>query len=132
MKQLRKRRKDIEQPSFPQFQAKVHIIQGNCEILVQPAHRNIQALLYHQAGAGHRCHILCIAQAPHIAKVLAVLLVMDMSGSSVGPQADDHTGMLNGFVRIVKLRPYCPHVPALGIHQQLLHPIHGDDFRIVI
>ncbi len=61
-----------------------------------------------------------------------MLLVMSVSGGSVGSQTDDNTGMLNGFIAVIQLGTHGTHILSLGIHQKLLHPVHRDDLRVII
>ena len=57
---------------------------------------------------------------------------MAVSRRPVGSQTDDHAGMLDGAVRIVKLAAYGAHILSLGIHQKLFHPVHGNDLGVVV
>ncbi len=50
----------------------------------------------------------------------------------MGSQPDHHPGVLDGLVPIIKLGPHRAHIGPLGVHQQLLHPVHGNDFRVVV
>ena len=132
VEQLREGGEDVQEPHPAQLQAEVHIVQGHREALVQASRRQVQFLFHQQAGPCHSGHVLGIAQPPHVAQVLAVLPVMGMPRRPVGPQPDHHPGVLDGLVRIVELGPHGPHVGPLGVHQKLLHPVDGDDFRVVV
>jgi hypothetical protein len=55
---------------------------------------------------------------------------MGMPANSSNTQ--NYTRMLNRIIRVVQLCAHGPHILTLRKHQHLLHPVWGDDFRVVV
>ena len=50
----------------------------------------------------------------------------------MGYQADDHSRVLNGLVRIIELAAHGAYIRPLSVHQKLLHPVDRDHLGVVV
>ena len=108
---------DVQQAALPQLQTVVHIIVGDGKLfLVQAAVGTVQRGFRHQAGAGNGHVVLGGDQAVHVAHGGAGIALVAVARAAV--DAHQHTGVLDGVVRVVELCAHRAHIGPLAVTEQ--------------
>ena len=101
-------------------------------MVIKAAHLHKSMLFNHQTGTRYRRYILGIAEPSHISQILIGLAIVSVSGRSVCPKTDNHTGMLNCLIGIEKLDAHRTDILTLAVHEHLLNPVNRYYLRIVV
>ena len=130
MIQLRIRGKDDFFAHIPYFHAKINIIKGHTEAFVKASRCPEITGIHKHTGCCHSADLLNAYHSSEISCILPGRPAHHMTCNAAKTQ--NHTGMLNGVIRIIQLGSHNGHLFLLADSKHFLHPAGCQDLHIVV
>ena len=115
---------------MPDLHAEVDIIERYSQLFIKAPCFLKYRSLYHHACRSDCTDLLDAYHTPHITDLVPRCLAHDMPCDPA--KAHDHTCMLDGVIRIIKLGSYSSHTFLLTDLKHFLHPGGGDDLHVIV